>query len=293
MRGFCELFPLWIRILFPTCPTGLKTSDKSEAQRLFAHPGVDVPTLVLCAAMWAGLVGNALWAWREPGPLWAHALAAVFFLNFSFTIWHEAAHGTAFRSRLGNDLVGVLGSFPALIPYFMIRRVHHLHHEFTNDPERDPDYWFLQGSIWSLPLRYLGGVRRTKAFAQSTNPPAREVWMDRATMLAALGLMGFFLWHGRGVVLLAVWLVPKGIAMWIHAWYVNVLPHRGLPAERYRDTRIFPVGWLVPLTLCHNYHGLHHAWQTVPWHRYGRAFRAREQWLAERGTPVHRRLVSS
>ena len=51
-------------------------------------------------------------------------------------------------------------------------------------------------------------------------------------------------------------------------WYINWLPHAGLPPDRYRGTRIVDVAWLTPLVLGHNYHAIHHLWPNLPWHRY-------------------------
>lgn len=267
-----------------------ETRPRDEASELFAHPGVDLPTLALLAAMWAGLVANA---WVAAGVEdWtvlrfaAHALVGVLFLNASFTVWHEAAHGTVFRSRAANDVVGVLGAWPAMLPYFTVRRDHVLHHEHVNDPERDPDYWFLEGSIWSLPLRYLAGARRAVRLVERAGRPAWERQADRVLLLGVVGAIVAGAVLVSPLFVLAVWVVPKLVAMWIHAWYVNVLPHRGLPAERYRDTRIWANPLLTPLFLCHNYHGLHHVWQTVPWHRYPRAFRAKRAFLEGRGVPI-------
>ena len=266
------------------------STETDRARDVFAHPGVDWPTIGLCALMWSGLVANFAATSNGAIPFWASVPIGVFFLNMSFTVWHEGVHGTVFRSRVGNDVIGVLGAFPAMIPYFMIRTVHQLHHEHTNDPERDPDYWFTEAPIWSLPFRYLGGIRRARETYVATRPPAWEGWADRAQTLAVLALFGIAAWQGVFMALVWAWILPKLVAMWIHAWYVNYLPHRELPAQRFGDTRIFPLRWLSPWMLCHNYHGLHHAWQTVPWHRYGRAFRAKADFLAERGTPVRHRL---
>ncbi|TAJ16368.1 MAG: hypothetical protein EPO68_11210 [Planctomycetota bacterium] len=276
--------------------TGTRERHEATAQEsaaLFAHPGVDVATLALCALMWGGLVLNLLWAvgqFGAPPPAWVSVALGVCCLNLSFTVWHEGVHDNVFRARLGNDVVGVLGAFPAMLPYFMIRRNHHLHHEHTNDPELDPDVWFLQGSIWTLPLRYPAGVARARRRVAATNPPRWEGVLDRLMLLLvpallALGWYGGWIWP-----LVWCWVVPKLVAMWIHAWYVNWLPHHGLPAERFRDTRIFPLGWLSPLMLCHNYHGLHHAWQSVAWHRYPAAFRAKRELLEKRGTPIRTEL---
>lgn len=269
--------------------------DPSEPRTaLFAHPGVGVPTLALLALMWALLVANALAFPAEidiasaagAGRAALHVAVGVLALNLSFTIWHEGVHGLAFRSRAANDVVGVLGAFPALIPWFTIRRGHLLHHAHTNDPERDPDQWFVRGSIWSLPWRYPAGIARTKRMVAGSGQPAWERWADRAQLVIALAVMVALVATGHTLLLVCCWLLPKGVAMWIHAWYVNVLPHRDLPAERYRDTRTFPLPWLAPLFLMHQYHGLHHAWQTVPWYRYGAAFRAKRAFLEARGSPI-------
>ncbi|MEO0652755.1 MAG: fatty acid desaturase [Planctomycetota bacterium] len=269
--------------------TATTSSPTASRTSVFAHPGVDWPTLALCAVMWIGLGANlAVALATEPGwgQLAAHALVGVVFLNLSFTIWHEAAHGTVFRSEAGNHVVGVLGAWPAWIPYFLIRRGHRLHHAHVNDPERDPDAWFHCGSIWTLPLRYPAGVKRTKQMVAATDPPAWEGRADSLLTLSILVAMAAVGWFGSIWILLACWVVPKGIAMWIHAWYVNVLPHQGLPNERFLDTRIYTTRWLAWPTVMHSYHGVHHAWQTVPWHRYAKAYAEKREFLAGRGTPI-------
>jgi fatty acid desaturase len=265
-------------------------ADRDEIARLFAHPGVDWPTLALCAVMWTGLLANFWWALSiEEWTFWAacaHVAVGTFFLNMSFTIWHEAGHGTIFKARAANDLVGVIGAWPAMLPYFTVRRDHILHHEHVNDPERDPDYWFLEGSIWSLPFRYPKGAKRALEIVDRAGRPAWEKRADRGLLLLVLITIGMAAWFTSPLVILTTWLLPKGFAMWIHAWYVNVLPHRGLPAERYRDTRVITSKWLTPLMLCHNYHGIHHVWMTVPWHRYPKVFRARRAFLEGRQVPI-------
>ncbi|MFT4710178.1 MAG: beta-carotene hydroxylase [Bacteroidia bacterium] len=271
--------------------------EKAEAVKLFAHPGIDFPTILLAVAMWAGLVANFAWAagvseWTA----WIclrHILVGTFFLNMSFTIWHEAAHGTVFRARAANDVLGALTAWPAMIPYFTVRRDHNLHHDFVNDPERDPDFWFLEGSIWSLPFRYPKGAKRAVEIVDRSGRPAWEVNLDRFLLVLVLVALGLGIWLASPLAVLFAWILPKGFAMWIHAWYVNVLPHRDLPAERFHDTRIYTQAWLVPLTICHSYHGLHHIWPTLPWHRYPRAFRLKRDFLESRGVPIFPRSKTS
>ncbi len=60
---------------------------------------------------------------------------------------HEAAHNSLFKSRYLNDLVGEwLCSFPMISSNFHYGLHHLAHHQFVNDPERDPDLSQLQQS---------------------------------------------------------------------------------------------------------------------------------------------------
>ena len=213
-----------------------------------------------------------------------HRLGAL--LNCSFTVWHEAVHGTIATRRGLNDAIGYVAAWLAMIPFFMIREIHWLHHRFTNDPTRDPDYWFIDGPFWSLPLRYPAGVRRAQQMYRALPGHRRQHLLDRLGQLAIAGLF-FAAWrYGVLTELVFVWLVPKVISMFVHAWYVNYLPHHGCDTERYKSTRVIDVGWLQPLMLFHNFHGLHHAFPTVPWHRYPDAFDEKRAFLDAQDVPI-------
>ncbi len=60
-------------------------------------------------------------------------------LVFLFAPLHECIHGTAFRSKPLNALVGAVAGFLLLLPARYFRSFHFQHHRFTNDPERDPE----------------------------------------------------------------------------------------------------------------------------------------------------------
>mgnify|MGYP001171643229 CR=1 FL=1 len=69
-------------------------------------------------------------------------LAGQIFISIAFIQWfsilHECGHGTLFRRRLPNQIVGQLAGFFALIPFLSWKRVHALHHRWTGWQDIDP-----------------------------------------------------------------------------------------------------------------------------------------------------------
>jgi len=60
---------------------------------------------------------------------------------------HEASHHTLFRHRLLNELASDwLCMFPLFSTTYQFRLYHLQHHQFVNDPERDPDFAMLDRS---------------------------------------------------------------------------------------------------------------------------------------------------
>lgn len=64
------------------------------------------------------------------------SLLAAGFLVRIFIIQHDCGHGSFFRSRRANDLVGVLCSLMTLTPYAFWRRQHARHHGSWNNLDR-------------------------------------------------------------------------------------------------------------------------------------------------------------
>ena len=60
---------------------------------------------------------------------------------------HEAVHHTLFKNRILNELASDwLCMFPVMTSTFQFRLYHLAHHQFVNDPERDPDFSLLKDS---------------------------------------------------------------------------------------------------------------------------------------------------
>jgi len=249
----------------------------------------DGRTLLTLAAMYTLLIGNfALHAWR-PLPLALHVLVSGVAIHLAFTVWHEAVHRNVSTRAAINTAVGVLGMFPYMTPYFMQRWIHLQHHARLNEPD-DPNFVYIDGPFWRIFARYpraLGYARTLLARDPRTRGERVSDLLGVlavAAIFAAAGLAG-----ALGDVLL-LWLLPLVLAKIAMDWYINYLPHVGLPAHRYHGTRVVDVGWLTPLVLGHNYHAIHHLWPNVPWHRYRQVFRERLDALRRHGVPIEHRV---
>jgi fatty acid desaturase len=104
------------------------------------------------------VIGGAVWfdLWRQQAgfswlwdvPVFAVAIVLVGAGQHQLSaLAHEASHHILFRNRLLNDLVSDLGCmFPLFSSTHHYRLQHLAHHQFVNDPLRDPDVSQLQTS---------------------------------------------------------------------------------------------------------------------------------------------------
>jgi fatty acid desaturase len=172
-----------------------------------------------------------------------------------------------------------------MTPYFMQRWIHLEHHARLNEPE-DPNFIYTDGPLWKLPLRYpraLGYARRL--LTRDPRRPGERI-SDAVSLGALASLVATAWWLGALRDLIWLWLLPVVIAKLVMDWYINYLPHAGLPPGRFQGTRIVDRRWLTPLVLGHNYHAIHHLWPAIPWHRYRAVFREKIDYLREHGVPI-------
>jgi fatty acid desaturase len=247
--------------------------------------GTDWPTLLLLLAQHVLFWGNLVLWWTRPLPLVVHVAIAILAIHLAFTIWHEAVHRNVARTAWANDVVGVLGMFLYMTPYFMQRWVHLEHHRRLNEVD-DPNLIYASGAFWTLPLRYPRAVRYARQLLKDDPRSRGERLADHATLAVLAAVWAAALWQGVLLDLLLLWALPFVIAKLLMDWYINWLPHVGLPPDRFLGTRVVDVPWLTPLVLVHNYHAIHHLWPGIPWHRYRAVFREKHDYLAKHGVPV-------
>ena len=117
-------------------------------QLSFAHrPGVTVGVLLADAGLAAAAVWMifALRGWQS----WVgQALLAIFYFH-NFAIMHEAGHGNIHRRDLVNVIIGHYASLFCFLPFYPWRYIHHEHHTWTGNSERDP----TMKQIWRMKTR--------------------------------------------------------------------------------------------------------------------------------------------
>lgn len=249
----------------------------------------DGPTALLLAAMYALFVGNAVWYFAAPLPWPVHVLIGTAAIHLSFTIWHEAAHRNASRIAWLNDAIGILGMLPYMAPYYLEKWFHLQHHALLNKRE-DPNYIYTDGPYWQMPLRYLRVLRFARERIKDDPRGRRERLLDLIPPAVVVAVFALALWQGAFLAFVLLWGVPFVLSKLVMDWYINWLPHAGLPPDRYRGTRVIEAAWLTPLILGHNYHAVHHLWPNQPWHRYRGIFAEKREQLRLRGVPIESRL---
>jgi beta-carotene hydroxylase len=233
---------------------------------------IDGKTLGLLALQ---LVGMPACVWLHAAgylPFWAAALLGSGLMNLSFTIWHEASHANFSRRAAWNHALGVASSFLSVYPgYFARRREHLAHHRWEGHPELDPVFPRIQTGAWMFfPwLMWLTAKRAGKIDAGFLPITEWQKRADRLTLGLFLFTLGLSLKFGFFPSMAAVFLVPRLVIFFLHAYYICYLPH-AVPAggfQKYRVMRAPGAFWKF-ITVGQWAHGVHHRWPNIPWHQY-------------------------
>lgn len=191
-----------------------------------------------CAVMYACLTVS-LWI-----ALPLSVIAAGFLVRI-FIIQHDCGHGSFFRSRRANDLVGVFCSLMTLTPYAFWRRQHARHHGSWNNLDRRAASGLDIYSSCMTVAEYRSLGRWQRAITRFTNHPIvanlllpplvfmllyrtpfdaakgwrrerREVYLTNIGLAALFGGLGLLLGYGRVVaVQLPIMTVASIIGVWL------------------------------------------------------------------------------
>jgi omega-6 fatty acid desaturase (delta-12 desaturase) len=170
-----------------------------------------VNTLGAYAILWGLMYWSLSISWFLTLPL---AVLAGGVLVRVFIIFHDCGHGSFFKSRRANDIVGFISGLLTFTPYYHWRWEHALHHGSSGDLDRrgTGDIWtltveeYLESSRWRrflyhvarnpvvmfgiAPVLLLGVWQRIPSAKASPREKRSVWWMN----FAILGLAGALSW---------------------------------------------------------------------------------------------------
>jgi MocE subfamily Rieske [2Fe-2S] domain protein len=278
-RGFAEAD--WYQ-----CPV-----PRAELRKLLERrDGPAIRDTLLWFALLLLTAGGTIAFW---GTLWAippYLIYAVLYGTASDSRWHEAGHGTAFKTDWMNRVVYEIGSFMVLRESVLWRWSHIRHHSDTivvgRDPEiqvpRPPDIPGLFVSLFAINIyrTYFPSLFRHAAgrltAAEKTFVPASD---RRRVYRHARIIVGIYAAVVAAAIILHSWLpilliiLPHFFGTWLMIVH-NTPQHAGL-AENVLDHRLNcrtvymnPISRFIYWNM--NYHLEHHMYPLVPYHHLPR-----------------------
>lgn len=242
----------------------LKTRDNSTN---FLYLALVYAIIITTAVGGVWAIQSAVWgglSWWIAGPLTALAIVIMGASQHQLGgAIHEGTHYMLFAGRLQNELVSDwLAAFPIYTSTHHFRLHHLSHHQFVNDPDRDPNFaqakdsghwldfplthvemlWGFLRLLWPPNLiSYTVARARYSALGLGTNPyvdPARP-----GSQLPAV--VGILFAVGAPVVLITMLLLQAGWGLTLGAlvvmWAVAVAYFALVPEDRFPGTRVEPV----------------------------------------------------
>ncbi len=177
---------------------------------------------------------------------------------------HEAVHHTLFKNRKLNELASdFLCMFPIMTSTYQFRLYHLAHHQFVNDPERDPDFSLLSesGHMLEFPtekknfikmmlrqllvadlIRYL--ITRIKFNTVGTHSQSPYKMSDGKSSATASRIgVAVFLFLIASLIICQKFAVPALLMVGINVagWVIAAVVLAFLPEGCYERARIKPV----------------------------------------------------
>lgn len=165
-------------------------------------------------------------------------LAAAMLIRI-FIVFHDCGHGSFFKSKTANDVVGFITGLMALTPYHHWRWEHSVHHATSGNLDKRG-----MGDIWTLTMKeYLEGssfLRFRYKIARNPivifviapvllftiyqrfpdrNASPRErnsvLWMNLAILVMAIGMSSLMGWQAYLLIQLFITAVGSGAGIWM------------------------------------------------------------------------------
>lgn len=261
------------------------------------------PTVLMGSCLLVAYVATLVSVTAGLLSVWA-ALPIIVFLSYlSYTVLHEAVHGSINGShaslRWVNELMGYLAGLVLMVPLTAHRHQHLIHHRYTNDPQADPDavYEQLGESPFRAVTLILGLTFSAYRYYFKNRwqvAPRRQNIYFCLEMICAVSLRLAFVAQGfwlEGFVLFVLGILGgSSLLLYLFAY----LPHRPYVATgRYLDTATVVVPGVLGKCVTalwgfQNYHSIHHLFPRVPFYRYTDVFNEIEEIMISKSAPIYR-----
>ena len=121
------------------------------------------------------------------------AIPAAGFMMRTFIMFHDCGHGSFFKSRRANDILGIITGILTFTPYYHWRHAHAVHHATAGDLDRRGI-----GDVWTLTVKEYQALPGWKklAYRVTRNPlvmftiGSLSVFPDRSPLLPSAGTPG-------------------------------------------------------------------------------------------------------
>lgn len=258
--------------------------------------GISWGSVALFVAILVGYIALGAAVESASVPLPWLSLPSAILLYLSFTIAHEAGHGNIAHEVAAMKPVeramGWLAAVPYLLmPFGMFAKMHDFHHAFTNDPQRDPDYWVSGQGFRQACIRAFGLVFKyvqLMAGSLSRHPAISKTHVSSLCYYAVTSsiVVGFIV-AGQIDILLWIGVLPLFLVSFVLGMLFDWIPHTPARQQgRYQNTRVYLFPGLNILTLGQSYHLIHHLYPRVSWYHYKRVFNAIRGELESKSAPI-------
>ena len=264
-------------------------------------PNIALPTILtsfISFTIWCAMF-YARWVW---GYSWYVTLIPSTLSTYiAFTPLHDAIHGSVSKNRRINNIPAYLASIQYFYsPYPIFRVLHLLHHRYTNDPVRDPDYFSTSRYAIFLPFKWLVHMFHYFVFFFKIRHKYPQEWGSLLRWYIAFVLPVLCIFRLSDLIVL--WLLPTQIAITFMVCMFDYIPHKPHKITRHEDiykcanvvdtvfsddisTREIPHENLLLslLTLNQSYHSIHHLYPRIPFYKYHGVWKKHGEEFKRRG----------
>ena len=278
--------------------------DRVAVARARQHMGRTAwPTVILGLLLGVSYPAAVALVVKGMLPLWLAVPLVAALTYLSYTVLHEAVHGSIAGNnpslRWLNKALGYVAAWITMIPLTAHRHEHMAHHRYANDETKDPDFHIgnMHGSLLApVQAALQAWVSQFAFYAKhcwTEAPPRQNLILClevAAALLPRLAVLGAGYWLEALALFVLAWLIGAVVLLYLFAYIVH-RPHDRV--GRYLDTSTVLVPDPLELILSwawmyQNYHSIHHLFPRVPFYKYAKLYREIEDVMVAKGTPVYR-----